>query len=76
MLTVKDAAGRAAIQVQRQLPDSQLELTDDGHGGTLIKDPPAASPANVTLFGNYIAAGFPCRPPPHARPCSPATKRC
>ena len=43
-----------------------FNLTNDGHGGTLIKDPPAASPANVALFGNYIAAGFPV---PAATPC-------
>ena len=38
---------------------ANFKLNNDGHGGTLIKDPPAASPANVALFGNYIAAGFP-----------------
>jgi hypothetical protein len=52
-----------------------FNLTNDGHGGTLIKDPPAASPANVALFGNYIAAGFPVPAATPARPCSPATKR-
>jgi hypothetical protein len=52
-----------------------FNLTNDGHGGTLIKDPPAASPANVALFGNYTAAGFPVPAATPARPCSPATKR-
>jgi hypothetical protein len=52
-----------------------FNLTNDGHGGTLIKDPPAASPANVALFGNYIAAGFPVPAATPARPCSPVTKR-
>ena len=67
VLTVKDAAGHTAqLKFSGTYTLANFKLTDDGHGGTLIKDPPAASPANVTLFGNYIAAGFPV---PAATPC-------
>ena len=67
VLTVKDAAGHTAqLKFSGSYTIANFKLTDDGHGGTLIKDPPAASPANVTLFGNYIAAGFPV---PAATPC-------
>jgi hypothetical protein len=60
VLTVKDAAGHTAqLKFSGSYTLASFHLTDDGHGGTLIKDPPAASPANIALFGNYIAAGFP-----------------
>ena len=45
--------------------EDSIDLAD-GHGGTLIADPPPASPTNVAPFGNYIAAGFPV---PAATPC-------
>ena len=67
VLTVKDSAGHTAqLKFGGSYTIANFNLSDDGHGGTLIKDPPAASPANVTLFGNYIAAGFPV---PAATPC-------
>jgi hypothetical protein len=60
VLTVKDAAGHTAqLKFSGSYTIANFKLSDDGHGGTLIKDPPAASPANIALFGNYIAAGFP-----------------
>jgi large repetitive protein len=67
MLTVKDTAGHTAqLKFGGSYMAANFKLNNDGHGGTLIKDPPAASPANVALFGNYIAAGF---PEPAAVPC-------
>jgi hypothetical protein len=60
VLTVKDTAGHTAqLKFSGTYTTANFNLSDDGHGGTLIKDPPAASPANIALFGNYIAAGFP-----------------
>jgi hypothetical protein len=67
VLTVKDSAGHTAqLKFSGSYAAANFKLTDDGHGGRLIEDPPAASPANLALFGNYIAAGFPV---PAGTPC-------
>lgn len=66
-LTVRDTAGHVAhIKFAGGYALSNFQLSDDGAGGTLVKDPLRASPANIALFGNYIAAGFPAPP---ATPC-------
>jgi hypothetical protein len=67
VLTVKDAAGHTAqLKFSGTYMTNNFTISNDGHGGTLITDPPVAVPANAALFGNYIAAGF---PEPAATPC-------
>jgi len=38
---------------------SSFHLNADGHGGSVLTDPPAASAATAALFGSHIAAAFP-----------------
>jgi hypothetical protein len=67
VLTIKDNQGHTAqLHFSGTYTFGSFNLNNDGHGGTVLTDPPVAPLANVALFGNYIAAGF---PEPAATPC-------
>ncbi len=60
VLTVKDGSGHTAqLHFSGSYTINSFNLSDDGHGGTQIVDPPVAPPANAALFGHYLAAAFP-----------------
>jgi hypothetical protein len=64
VLTVKDGKGHAAqLHFSGTYTLASFNLNDDGHGGTLLTDPPAAPTANAALFGNHIAGAFPSTAP-------------
>jgi hypothetical protein len=64
VLTVKDTAGHTAqLKFSGAYTTANFNLSDDGHGGTLITDPPVAPPANAALFGSHIASAFPSTAP-------------
>ncbi len=63
VLTVKDSHGHIAqLKFSGSYTAANFNLSDDGHGGTLIKDPPGqASPQTpqnnlASLFGQFIAS--------------------
>jgi hypothetical protein len=68
VLTVDDHAGDVAhIKFAGTFTIANFAFSDDGHGGTLINDPPAAKSAPSSgnpltvlgLLGQYIASSFP-----------------
>jgi hypothetical protein len=64
VLTIKDNLGHTAqLHFSGTYTLGSFNLGDDGHGGTLLTDPPAAPPANAALFGSHIAAAFPSTAP-------------
>lgn len=64
VLTVKDAAGHTAqLKFAGSYTAANFHLSDDGHGGTLLTDPPVAPSANAALFGSHIASAFPSTAP-------------
>ncbi len=60
VLTIKDGLGHTAqLHFSGAYTLASFNLNPDGHGGTLLTDPPVAPPANPTLFGHHMAAAFP-----------------
>ena len=60
VLTIKDTKGHTAqLHFSGAYTLGSFNLNDDGHGGTLLTDPPVAPAATAPLFGNHIAAAFP-----------------
>jgi fibronectin-binding autotransporter adhesin len=60
ILTIKDGQGHTAqLHFSGTYTLANFDLNDDGHGGTLLTDPPVAPQANAALFGSHIAAAFP-----------------
>ena len=62
ILTVDDHAGHAAqLKFNGSYVQGNFNIQSDNHGGTLLTDPPvagSASPANIALLSNYMAASF------------------
>jgi hypothetical protein len=67
VLTLKDGLGHTAqLHFSGTYTLASFNIAPDGHGGTLLTDPPVAPHAppvaphaNPSLFANYIAAAFP-----------------
>jgi hypothetical protein len=62
-LTVSDSAGDSVeLNFAGTYKAGNFTLKNDGNGGTLVTDPrdvtAPAKPANVLLFGSYIASAF------------------
>jgi hypothetical protein len=60
VLTIKDNQNHTAqLHFSGAYSLSSFHLNADGHGGSVLTDPPAASAATAALFGSHIAAAFP-----------------
>jgi hypothetical protein len=60
VLTIKDNEGHTAqLHFSGAYSLGSFNLNPDGHGGSVLTDPPAASAATAALFGSHIAAAFP-----------------
>ena len=60
VLTIKDGSGHTAqLHFSGTYTLASFNLNPDGHGGTVLTDPPSAPPpANAAVFGHYMAAAF------------------
>jgi len=60
VLTIKDNQNHTAqLHFSGAYSFNSFHLNPDGHGGSVLTDPPAASAATAALFGSHIAAAFP-----------------
>ena len=57
-LTVTDGTHTAVLKFSGSYTAGNFHLSDDGHGGTLITDPPVASHASAALLFAHMASSF------------------